>query len=70
MQYEESYINFMIRALVNPTPFDAKLKSLQVLRKVVEKDIKFVYLSTTKVVEQIMRKQVLEALLSLNNFNS
>lgn len=60
----------MIKALVNPTPFDAKLKSLQVLRKVVEKDIKFAYLSATKVVEQLMRRQVLEALLNLNNFNS
>lgn len=59
----------MVKTLINATPFDAKLKSLQILRRILEKDLKLVYTAPSKVAEELMRKNVLETLLNPHNFN-
>lgn len=48
-------------------PFDAKLKSLVILKKILEREIKFTTFTINKVIDSISKKNIVDSLLKYFN---
>lgn len=64
---EDQLLIFIINVVSNQTPFDAKLKSLQLLRRIMERDLKLSSLPVNIISEQLVKENVVDYLLKYFN---
>jgi len=66
---EEKYVAFIIACLKEQTSFEAKLKAIQELRKIIEEEVKFFQIDDKKIFNMISQHGVIDHMLNDYHFN-
>lgn len=66
---EEAYVGFVVGCLKEQTSFEARLKAMQELRKIIEGEVKLFKLEEKSIYNMISSQGVIDYLLSEFNFN-
>ena len=64
---ESKFISYIMNVMVQQSPFDAKLKSLVILKKILDKWLKLVSITVPLLIDVIHRKNIVDELLRYFN---